>query len=187
VNERHLTFLASPQWAEMLADDLLPWLARTVDLGDDLLEVGPGPGLTTDLLRRRVDVLTAVESDPALATALSARLAGTNATVLCADAAATDLPAGRFSAVACFSMLHHVPSVEHQDRVFAEIGRILRPGGVFVGADSRDLPVIRESHQGDVYNPVDPDRLAERFAAAGLVNTTIERDDYQFRFVAAKA
>jgi 16S rRNA A1518/A1519 N6-dimethyltransferase RsmA/KsgA/DIM1 with predicted DNA glycosylase/AP lyase activity len=51
----------------MLEADLLPWIDSAGDLGDDILEVGPGPGLTTDLLRRRVGKLTAVEVDPILA------------------------------------------------------------------------------------------------------------------------
>jgi len=49
---RDKEFLASPDWARMLETDLLPWLGRVADLGDDVLEVGPGPGLTTDKLRR---------------------------------------------------------------------------------------------------------------------------------------
>jgi hypothetical protein len=37
----------------MLAKDLLPWVSSVADLGADVLEIGPGPGLTTDLLRKR--------------------------------------------------------------------------------------------------------------------------------------
>ena len=55
MNRSHLDFLASPAWARMLETDLLPWLVGVADLGDDVLEVGPGPGLTTDLLRARAD------------------------------------------------------------------------------------------------------------------------------------
>ena len=53
VNESHLRYLASPQWAATVRDELFPWVLRTADLGDDCLEVGPGPGVTTDLLRAR--------------------------------------------------------------------------------------------------------------------------------------
>ena len=60
MNEGHLKFLASPEWLHMLETDLLPWLEGVADLGDDVLEVGPGPGLTTDLLRQRTAKLTAV-------------------------------------------------------------------------------------------------------------------------------
>src|SRR5207244_2877475 len=54
VNQAHLDFLGSAEWAEMLKADVLPWIEAASDLGDDVLEVGPGPGLTTDLLRERV-------------------------------------------------------------------------------------------------------------------------------------
>ena len=50
MNDAHLQFLASPEWAQMLETELLPWLLESADLGDDVLEVGPGPGLTTDQL-----------------------------------------------------------------------------------------------------------------------------------------
>ena len=45
MNETHLQFLASPEWAKMLETDLLPWILEAGDLGDDVLEIGPGPGL----------------------------------------------------------------------------------------------------------------------------------------------
>src|SRR5262245_9973191 len=102
MNQGHLQFLASPEWAEMLEKDLVPWLAGVADLGDDVLELGPGPGLTTDVLRRRTTKLTAIEADAQLATALAARLVGTNVEVIHADGTASDLPANRFSAVTCF-------------------------------------------------------------------------------------
>src|SRR5437660_570342 len=121
MNELHLQFLSSPDWARMLESDLLPWVEAAGDLGDDVLEVGPGPGLTTDLLRRRVARLTAVELDPTLAAPLKDRLAGTNVEVLCADATASGLEAAQFSAATCFSMLHHMPSVEHHGRLFTEL------------------------------------------------------------------
>src|SRR5947209_130052 len=133
VNETHLVFLASPEWAQMLETDLLPWVDAAGDLGDDVLEIGPGPGLTTDLLRQRVPRLTAVEVDRSLADPLRERLAGTDVDVVCADATATGFASGRFSAATCFSMLHHMPSPNHQDRLFAEVHRVLRSGGIFVG------------------------------------------------------
>jgi 16S rRNA A1518/A1519 N6-dimethyltransferase RsmA/KsgA/DIM1 with predicted DNA glycosylase/AP lyase activity len=133
MNESHLQFLSSPDWARMLESDLLPWVEAAGDLGDDVLEIGPGPGLTTDLLRQRIARLTAVEIDPTLAAPLKERLAGTNVDVLCADATASGLEAARFSAATCFSVLHHMPSVEHQDRLFAELHRLLRPRAIFVG------------------------------------------------------
>jgi SAM-dependent methyltransferase len=187
VNELHLQFLSSPEWARMLEQDLLPWMQSAGELGDDVVEIGPGPGLTTDLLRRVVPQVTAIEIDTELADRLRERLAGTNVEVRCEDATQAPLDPGRYSAAACFSMLHHMPSGAQQDWLFAALHRALRPGGIFVGVDSRDLEPIRAGHQDDTFVPVDPETLPGRLRAAGFGDTTIDVQDYQFRFVATKA
>jgi 16S rRNA A1518/A1519 N6-dimethyltransferase RsmA/KsgA/DIM1 with predicted DNA glycosylase/AP lyase activity len=74
MNEQHLVLCASDEWREALTEQILPWALNDVALGDDVIEVGPGPGLTTDVFRTRVDQLTAVELDPDLAAALSERM-----------------------------------------------------------------------------------------------------------------
>jgi 16S rRNA A1518/A1519 N6-dimethyltransferase RsmA/KsgA/DIM1 with predicted DNA glycosylase/AP lyase activity len=119
VNEKHLALCSSAEWAEAVERWVIPRVVSDVDLGDEVLEVGPGPGLTTDVLRRPVARLTAVEVDQALADTLSARLAGSNVEVVHTDATDLPFPTKRFSAALCFTMLHHVPSVELQDRLFA--------------------------------------------------------------------
>jgi len=186
VNDLHLRFLSSPEWARMLEHDLLPWVESVGDLGDDVLEIGPGPGLTTDLLRQRVRRLTAVELDPQLAGSLEQRLAGTNVEVLARDATASELETGRFSAATCFSMLHHMPTPEGQDALFAEVHRILRPGAFFVGVDSLDIDAIRAGHDGDIFVPVAPDTLSTRLERAGFIDTALDVGGYQFRFVTRK-
>jgi SAM-dependent methyltransferase len=182
LNQIHLELLASPEWQEYLEVELMPWVLETVDLGDDVLEIGPGPGLTTDYLRARVPRLTAVEVDPELASALKARVVGTNVVVVEADGTASGLPAGRFSGATCFTMLHHVPSPSLQDGLFGEIHRVLRPGGVFIGTDAIDTPALRELHVDDVFVPVEPDTLAERLEAAGFIGTHVEVLDANVRF-----
>jgi SAM-dependent methyltransferase len=186
MNESHLKFLSSPEWATMLEADLLPWIEAAGDLGEDVLEIGPGPGLTTDILRRRMARLTAVEVDATLAEPLRERLAGSNVEVICADAAESGLASARFSGATCFAMLHHMASAAAQDRVLAEVHRVLRPGALFVGTDSRDLASIRAGHVDDTFVPVDPLTLPERLAAAGFVDTKLDVGDYQIRFVARK-
>jgi len=186
VNEVHLRFLASPEWARMLETDLLPWVLSVGDLGDDVLEVGPGPGLTTDLLRRQTSRLTVVEIDGELAASLAARLSGTNVEVVHGDATDSGLASGRFSAATCFSMLHHISEPETQDRLFAELYRVLRPAGIFVGTDSVDSEPIREFHVDDVFVPVDPNTLGARLEAAGFIDVNVEPADYQVRFNATK-
>jgi len=186
MNRNHVEFLSSPRWAEMLETDLLPWVLSVGDLGDDVLEVGPGPGLTTDLMRSRVRRLTAVEVDGDLAGELAARLAGTNVDVIHGDATDTTLEANRFSAAFCFSMLHHMPTTGDQDRLFAEVARVLRPGGLFVGVDSRDLEPIRLNHADDIFTPVPPATLPGRLEGAGLSGVRVDADTYQIRFAARK-
>ena len=115
MNDEHLRLCASAEWAALVRDELLPWVLGDEgldgdELGDDVLELGAGPGLVTDLLVELVPRVTAVEIDEPLAAALRTRLAGRPVEVITADATALPLPAGRFSAAACFTMLHHIPS-----------------------------------------------------------------------------
>jgi SAM-dependent methyltransferase len=186
MNETHLKFLASPEWARQLETELLPWIEAAGDLGDEVLEIGPGPGVTTDLLRRRVPHVTAVELDPALGTALRERLTGTNVDVIVSDASRAGLPDDHFSTAACFSVLHHMPTPDDQDRLFAELHRVLRPGALFVGQDSLDLEPIRAGHADDTFTPVDPDELGTRLAQVGFGPTDVDVVGFHFRFVARK-
>ena len=186
MNVGHLEFLASDAWAQMLATELVPWMDSLGGIGSDVLEVGPGPGLTTDLLRSRADRVTAVEADPALAAALRERLDGTNVEVLLGDASQMSLPSDRFSTAVCFSMMHHVPSVEKQDAVLAELCRLLRPGGRLIGTDSLDLEALRDFHSDDVFVPMDPESLPDRLAAAGFTGIAVEPREYELRFTATK-
>jgi SAM-dependent methyltransferase len=187
MNQEHLALCSSAEWAEAVQRWIIPWVLEGVDLGDDVLEVGPGPGLTTDVLRTMVTRLTAVEVHADLAEALAARLADTNVEVVRADATRTPLPAGRFSGAVCLTMLHHVPSQQDQDAVFAEICRLLRPGGVLAGQDSLDSPELRSLHHDDVYVPVDPATLQARIEAAGFTAVGVDTNDYAVRFRGTRA
>lgn len=186
MNKRHIEALSSPRWAEMLERDLLPWVTSVTDLGDDVLEVGPGPGLTTDLLRTRTARLTAMEIDQALAERLARRLAGTNVEVLNGNAASSGFPDSRFSTAACFAVLHHVESAAVQDQIFAELLRVLRPGGALVGSDGYDNERTREAHIGDQFVPLVPETLPRRLGAIGFRDVTVDRGEYDFRFYARK-
>lgn len=184
MNDRHLALCASPEWAEYVENTLLPWVLDGMELGDDVLELGPGPGLTTDVLLRHVPQLTAIELDERLAANLYTRLGGAGLRVVCADATRSGLPAGAFSAITCFTMLHHVPSARGQDLLFAEVRRMLRPGGLFVGTDGMDTPARRDLHSDDVFVPVQPDTLPSRLVAVGLVDPRVDVDGDRIRFAA---
>jgi SAM-dependent methyltransferase len=186
MNPQHLQFCASTEWAELIEHVLLPWVVDGRQLGDAVLEVGAGPGLVTDALRQRVPRLVAVEVDQQLAAALARRLSGSGVQVVQADATALPFHRRRFSAVACFTVLHHVPTVAMQDRMLCEFCRVLRPGGVLVGTDGMDTPRRREVHGGDVFVPVQPGELPGRLRAAGFTDPEVEVDagGDRFRFVA---
>ncbi|MDN5762124.1 MAG: class I SAM-dependent methyltransferase [Microlunatus sp.] len=159
MNEQHAELCASSEWAEHLAVDILSPLLSDIDLGADMLEVGPGPGASTQWLRHRVTRLVAVDADPVAADKLRERFADTNVEVVSVDGSTLPFQDGSFDAAGAFTMLHHVASVEQQRRVLAEMVRVLRPGGVLVGSDSLASEDLRRFHAGDTYNPVEPERL----------------------------
>jgi SAM-dependent methyltransferase len=175
VNEGHV-WCGSDEWRTHVREVSIPWALGDRDLGDDVLEVGPGYGATTDVFRERARRLTAVEIDSDLASALVARFDGTNVTVIEGDATSLDFDDGRFTGATCFHMLHHVPSVELQDRIFAEAARVLRPGGLFVASDSIYSPEVEQFHDGDTYLPIDPSTIEARFARCGFVDVDIDVD-----------
>ena len=37
MNESHLQYLASPEWAQTVHDELLPWVEAAGDLGNEIL------------------------------------------------------------------------------------------------------------------------------------------------------
>lgn len=186
MNAEHLRLCASDEWAQYLIDELLPFALGDHLLGAHGLEIGPGPGRTTDVLRQRAGRLTAVEHDADLARALGARLGGTNVTVAHADATAMPFADNAFSGAACLTMLHHVPTVSLQDELFAETARVLAPGAVLFALDSRDSPSLRELHVDDTYNPVDLDTLAGRLARAGFASASVTTTEHRVCFRAVR-
>lgn len=185
MNENHARLCSSPEWMEWIADELLPDLTRKVDLGAQCLEIGPGPGAATEWLRHHVDRLTAVEVDEQAALALTERYAGTNVEVVVADATSLGFPDSSFDSVGCFTMLHHVPTPAAQSELLAGAFRVLRPGGVLVGADSRASDALRDFHHGDTYNPIAPPLLLAHLLDCGFAGVTVDVD-YDLRFVARK-
>ena len=186
MNLAHRAICGSGRWKRHVESDVVPWALDGVHLGWSVLEIGPGPGVTTDCLSTRVGYLTCVEIDPRLAADLSGRTAGRNVTVLCEDASAMSLPTAAFDGAVCLTMLHHVPSADLQDRLFREVARVVRPGGVFVGVDSTDSVPLRALHLFDTFTPVDPCTLARRLERAGFARAQIDRRRGVFRFQARR-
>ena len=107
MNRFHRYYCASPGWARLVQTTLVPAVLEGTELDRRVLELGPGPGLTTEVLAGVAPELTAIDAD------------------------------ATFSAVVCLTMLHHLPDPELQDRLFAEVLRVLGPGGVSAAPTSR--------------------------------------------------
>jgi SAM-dependent methyltransferase len=185
VNRLHHWLCRSGRWRKII-QQRVRWALSGVDLGQNVLELGPGPGLTTDLLRLAAQRLTAIEIDPHLAESLSSRLRGSNVEIVIGDATAMPFSDGQFSGGVSFTMLHHVPSPELQDKVLREVWRVLKPGGVFAGSDSLQSLFMRLIHIGDTLVPVDPDTFGLRLEAAGFEVLELEKSSDAFRFYARR-
>lgn len=187
MNRMHNLLCSSGWWARVAEQELVPWGVKGVDLGDDVLEIGPGFGATTRVLARRLDRLSVVELDPGYCERLRSELPNGTVTVTQGDATALPYPDSRFSAVLCFTMLHHIPTVAQQDQAFAEVARVLRPGGMFAGTDSIGTGLrFKVIHIGEILNLVDPNGLPARLEGAGLTVSEVKRGGRSFRWRAVK-
>jgi SAM-dependent methyltransferase len=185
VNRLHRWLCRSRGWRKVV-QQRIPWVLSGANLGQNVLELGPGPGLTTELLYPTVWHLTAIEIDSKLAQSLRSRLGDTNLEVITGDATAMPFADAGFSGCVSFTMLHHVASAELQNRLLREVCRVLKPGGVFVGSDGLQGLIMRVIHIGDTFVPVDPDTMGARLEAAGFEVVRIERNSRAFRFFARR-
>jgi SAM-dependent methyltransferase len=186
VNRVHNVLCSTDRWARSVESKLLPWGLKGVELGDQVLEIGPGFGATSRVLARREGSLTILELEEDYCERLRAEL-GERAEVVRGDGTRMPFADASFSGAACFTMLHHIPSEELQDRLFAEVLRVLRPGGVFAGTDSigRGL-LFKLIHIGDTLVLVDPDGLPGRLAATGFEEVRVTTSPKSLRFSARK-
>ena len=186
MNLLHRWICRSGYWKRTIETELVPWALDGLDLGTDALEMGPGYGLATDVLRTLVTRLTCVEVDRALARSLSHRTAGTNVTVIHADATRMPLQDATFSAALCFTMLHHLRSPSRQDALLGEVARVLRPGGIFAGTDSLSSGLFRLIHFGGTMTVADPGSFPQRLQAAGFTEIQVDVGRRAFRFQARR-
>lgn len=186
MNALHMRICRSSKWEAYVAEELLPSATRGVELGGDVLEIGPGFGTATRRLVDAVPRLTALEIDPGLRARLQSEL-GSRARIVEGDATAMPFADASFSAAVCFTMLHHVPSAAAQDRLLAETCRVLAPGGVFTGTDSvgRGLKFTLV-HVGDTKVLVDPATFPDRLRRAGFEDVSVHAGPRAIRFRARK-
>jgi len=186
MNRFHRWFCRTDLWRGLLAGKILPWALEGIELGDRVLEIGPGPGLTTEWLLGRCERLTAIEIDNQLAASLKSRLPVNKISVIEGDATALPFAERSFSSAVSFTMLHHIPTNALQERLIREILRVLVPGGFFAGSDSPPSRILRFMHRRGEYLPVDPEKFGSCLESAGFTDVIIERNRWVFRFLARR-
>lgn len=186
MNRFETWFCGSPLWRYVTRRQLLPWVLEGSDLGEHVLELGAGPGAATEELKRRASRVTSLEYDHVFAVNLAARVSGTNISVIQGDAAALPFPPNTFSSAIAILMLHHLRSNELQNSAFAEIFRVLRPGGVFLAFDIQDGWLHRLGHIRSTFVPVAPATASVRLTAVGFSCVTIALRRGGFRIKALR-
>src|SRR2546423_367893 len=190
-------FCSTRLWRRISEKQILPWLLRDASLGSHVLEVGAGAGADTRELRRRAARVTSLEYDHHLARKLASQhqpdsdvVQGARvvqgAGVVQGDAAMLPFANESFSAVVAVLMLHHLQSTELQDRAFAEIARVLQPGGYFLAFDIPDGWFQRLSHWRSTFVPLQPSTVAARLTRAGLSDAHIDVEQRGFRVRAVR-
>ena len=185
MNVDHENLCGSTEWAAWLQSEILPVVTAGIDLGKEMLEIGPGPGAATAWLREHVASLTVLETDAAAAAALATRYRDSNVTVNTGDAAHMLYGDESFDSVGSFTMLHHVPTTATQYQILSQAMRVLRPGGTLIGSDSLASTGLHHFHAGDTYNPVDPAVLLVWLRTLGFTPVTVVAGDV-LMFVARK-
>jgi SAM-dependent methyltransferase len=163
-----------------------PWVLDGVTLGARVLELGPGFGAATDLLRDRVAHLSCLEVDLPRGAQLASRLRESEVDVVCGDASSLPFAPGVFDAVVCVAMLHHLPCQALQDTLFRDVARALRPGGRFAGYEAAASPLLRLLHVYDTFVPVPAPTLADRLGTAGFTDVVVTSRLHGFTFRARR-
>jgi SAM-dependent methyltransferase len=186
MNFAHNRLCSGKNWAEFVDGTLLPWGLEDVELGDRVLEIGPGFGATTRVLVERVPSLTVLELEQRYCRKLGSEL-GDRVQVTQGDATQMPFPDGQFSAVLSFTMLHHIHTPQLQDRVLAEAARVLKPGGTFAGTDSVGGSLrFKLLHLGDTLTLIEPTAFPQRLTRAGLVEPDVDARGGRMRFRARR-
>jgi ubiquinone/menaquinone biosynthesis C-methylase UbiE len=117
---------------------LLELLTRLAEVGRPALvvDLGTGTGLSARAWAGRADRVVGIEPDEAMRAVAEARGGGVE--YVAASAYATGLPDSSADIVTCSQSLHWMDP----EPTFAEVSRILRPGGIFAAYDYDAVPVV---------------------------------------------
>jgi ubiquinone/menaquinone biosynthesis C-methylase UbiE len=177
---------SSSLWRYVTKRRLLPWILSDTSLGDHLLEIGAGYGAATEQLRRRVSRVTSLEYDHVSTQKLKLHHHGGPGGAVHGDATQLPFASESFSSALAILVLHHLKSRQLQDRAFAEIFRVLKPGGVFVALEITDSWIHRVGHIRSTFTPVSPGSAFGRLSTAGFSPIALDVRKGAFRFIAIR-
>jgi ubiquinone/menaquinone biosynthesis C-methylase UbiE len=178
-------FCASRLWQNFTERKWLPWALESTNLGEHVLEVGAGPGAATAELARRARRVTSLEYSHNFCVKLHTRVPA--AGVVQGDVSVLPFASKTFTSAIAILVLHHLRSSDAQDRAFAEIFRVLKPGGVFVALEIHDGWLARVAHFRSTFVPVLPDSFSSRLHAAGFSNVSVKSRSEGFLMRARRA
>lgn len=180
-------FCSTSLWQRATQRYLLPWVLSGARLGDHVLEIGAGYGAATGCLLALAPQVTALEYDPNTLRRLKTNHTDARLTVLCGDGAMLPFADQSFSSAVAILVLHHLKTRESQDRLFAEVHRVLKPGGSFFAAEITDGWFNRTIHYKSTFTPVAPTSAFARLTAAGFSRVSVDFRNGGFRIRARKA
>lgn len=163
-------FCRSMPWRSFARRRVLPWVLNEHSLQGAILEIGGGSGAMAAGVARQFPHarLTVTDLDAAMVQSARLRLASyPNVSVQVADVTAMPFEPRAFEFVTSYLMLHHVIDWKP---ALAEIFRVLRPGGVFLGYDLTDTRLARLLHQvdGSPHSIIAADELSHGLSVAGF-------------------
>jgi SAM-dependent methyltransferase len=180
-------FCASSFWRLLTQRQLLPWILADGDLGDHVLELGAGYGAATSHLLDRTARVTSLDHDANAVLKLKRHHNGGASTALRGDAAQLPFANSSFSSVIAILVLHHLPKREAQDRMFAEVFRVLRPGGIFFAFEIHDNWMNRFTHFKCTFTPLRPGSAFARLTAVGFSRISMDFRSGGYRLNATRS
>jgi SAM-dependent methyltransferase len=187
MNSAEHYFCSSSLWGYLTRRQLLPWLLSGARLGEHVLELGAGYGAATAALGNRVSRVTSLDYDAASIQRLRSKHGGDASAALCGDAARLPFADETFTSAVGILVLHHLQSRELQDRMFAEVFRVLRPGGVLLAFEITDTWLNRAIHYKSTFTPLAPGSAFARLTSAGFSRVSVDFRRGGFRLSAARA
>jgi ubiquinone/menaquinone biosynthesis C-methylase UbiE len=180
-------FCSSSLWRYLTKHRLLPGVLSGANLGDHLLELGAGFGAATGALRERVARVTSLEYSHGSAVKIKARHDAVAPRIVQGDAARLPFADGSFSSAVAILTLHHLKSGELQNLTFAEVFRVLRPGGCFLAFEISDSWLHRKAHFRSTFTPLVPGSAFARLTSAGFSRISVNFQHGGFRLSAVRA